>query len=165
MSTGPILDHFWVFVIGVVSAPLLGAYGTALLVRRWASRRGFAVDARQQSLVGVVAALFVLMPISGGILLGLVRGIPPGLGFAKTVLFLFGVYAGPVALGAFLFGRYLSPRLSNRDEEYEGGTEFASSLSISDRKARRVLTETRLWFVGCHLALYPALWVLAILAS
>ena len=163
MSTGPIMDHFWVFVAGVVTAPLFGAYGTALLVRRRASRRGFAIEARQWSLVGVVAALFVLMPLGGGFVLKLLRGIPPGLGFAKTFLFLFGVYAGPVALGAFLFGRYLSPRLSARDEG--DGSESRPSLSTMDRKARKALTEIRLWFVGGHLALFPAIWVLAILAS
>ena len=163
MSTGPIMDHFWIFVAGVVSAPLLGAYGTVLIVLRRASQRGVAIEARQRSLVGVVAALFVLMPLGGGLVLGVLRGIPPGLGFAKTFLFLFGVYAGPVALGALLFGRYLSTYLSSCDEGDGNGS--LNSPSTMDREVKKALTEARLWFVGGHLALFPSLWVLAILAS
>lgn len=172
MSTGPILDHFWLFAGGVLLAPILGSAVVAAVVRWWAARRGYAIEESRWLLAGVVLVLFVLMPVGGGLILGPIHGIPPGLGFGGTLLFLFGVYGGPVLLGAFLFGRFLAGRLSLRDghdgdsARYDGDSSgHDDDSSGHDGDSVWVVVESSLWFVCVHLALFPAVFALAIAAS
>lgn len=150
MSTGPIFDHFWLFALGVVTAPLAAAAATVAAARWRASVRGFELDANRWSLFAVVVGLYLLMLVGGGLLLDWLRGIPPGIGVLGVLGFLLAVYAGPLTLGATLFGRFVSSRLS------APGT---------DRPTASAVTESCALFVGLHLAVFPTVWVVAIVAS
>jgi hypothetical protein len=172
-------DHFWLFAGGVLLAPVLGSAVVAAVVQWWAARRGYAIEEPRWLLGGVVLVLFVLMPVGSGAILGPLHGIPPGLGFDETLLFLLGVYGGPVLLGAYLFSRFLTGRLSPRDGHDSDSAGDDSDLAGPDGDSAgrdtgsadpdsdlsRVVVESSLWFVSVHLALFPAVFALAIAAS
>ncbi|PSP55721.1 hypothetical protein BRC82_03815 [Halobacteriales archaeon QS_1_67_19] len=148
MSTGPIFDRPWLFALGIVAVPIGLSYATATLVRIRASARRLDLDVSRRRLATVVLGLFVLVAASGGTVLHVARGIPSGSSLAETHAFLLAAYGGPLAVGAYSFGRFVSSR----------------STAV-EADGRRTIAETGALFACLHLAVFPAILLVAIAAA
>jgi hypothetical protein len=160
MAIGSPIKYPRLSLVVVSIIPLLSSYITAVLVQWMAERRELSIDLSKYISAVIILSIYVIMAFLGGVLLEVSGGIPPGIGFGWTVIFLIGIYGSPTILGSILFDSFL---LSNLDTDNGGANSGFALMKDSQSRVLDFLAKADLLFVALNIVSLPSFFISSII--